>query len=118
MNRLKNFFKSYPELLSVPVALAIWVVSIYVLRWFDRTSGVFDAGIFQIIIFTVIQLFVYVSIAWMVMGIVFGSLRRFLKSGYKKEFEILTTWQKVILSYAVFFMLLFALVLLSHTLNA
>jgi hypothetical protein len=118
MDKIKGFFRRYPELLSIPIALAAWVISLDMLRWLDGTSGVFDAGVFQIIIFAIIQLFVYVSIAWMLFGITFGTLRMYLKYNYKKEFEKLSAWQRIILSYAVFFALLFALVLLSFTLGA
>ena len=65
---LKFLWKKYPEVFSIPVALAVWVLSITVLRWLDPTSAVFDAGVFQIPIFSVIQLFVYASISWLVLG--------------------------------------------------
>jgi hypothetical protein len=116
--KVYGFFRSYPELLSIPAALVAWWASVHILRWFDGTSGTFDAGVFQIIIFTVIQFFVYLSIAWLAKKLLFGTLRQYLKTDYKKEFKTLTSWQKIILSYAIFFALLYALVWLSHTLGA
>jgi hypothetical protein len=88
--KLYGFFRSYPELLSIPAALVAWWASVHVLRWFDSTSGVFDAGVFQIILFTVIQFFVYLSIAWMAKKMLFGTLRQYLKTDYKSEFKKLT----------------------------
>jgi hypothetical protein len=118
MNRLIEFFKKYPEVISIPVALIAWRMSIDVLRWFDSTSGTFDAGVFQIPLFALIQYFIYVSMAWLTVKLLFGTVRRYLRFDFKNEFNSLTSWQKVKLSYFVFFALLFSLVLLSHTLGS
>ena len=113
-----NFVKQYPELLSIPVAVGIWIASCYVLRVFDYKAGIFDAGVFQIPLFAILQLVVYVSIAWLLMRLVFGTLAEHLMTGFKEEFDKLTEWQKLIISYGVYFALFYALVLLSHTLIA
>ena len=110
------FLKRYPELLTIPLAFIVWVLSIRVLRWCDPTSGIFDAGVFQIPIFAVLQLFVYASIAWLVMGLLFGTFRRYLLTELKPNFQKLTPWQKIKISYGIFLSLLFALVALSYTL--
>ena len=111
------FLKKYPELLTVPLAFVVWVLSIHVLRWFDPTSGIYDAGVFQIPIFAVLQLFVYVSIAWLIMGLVFGTYRKYLKNDLKEDFKTLTKWQKIRMSYTIFLSLLLSLVALSYTLG-
>ena len=116
INYIKGMFKKYPEVLSVPVALLAWVLSVRFLRIIDKTTAVYDAGVFQIIIFAVIQLFVYVSVAWLTLGLVFGTFRKYLIENMKNEFQKLTSWQKIRLSYTVFFLLLLALVVLSLTL--
>jgi hypothetical protein len=115
---LKNFFRKYPELISIPVALLAWILSIDVLRLFDNTSAVFDAGVFQIPIFAIIQFFLYVSIAWLTLKVLYGTLRKYLQFEFKNEFQNLTTWQKVKLSYFVFFSLLAILAYLARTLTA
>ena len=61
MKQIKDFFKRFPEIYSVPIALVVWVLSIPLLRLFDNTSAVYDAGVFQVIIFSIIQLLVYAS---------------------------------------------------------
>lgn len=114
---VKKFFRKYPELLTIPTAFTVWVTSIPVLRWFDPTSGVFDAGVFQIPIFSILQLFMYVSVAWLLLGLVFGTARKFLKSELKNAFTYLNPWQKILFSYGLFFSLVFALVALSYTLR-
>ena len=95
INYIKGLFNKYPELLTVPLAFVVWVLSIHVLRWFDPISGIFDAGVFQIPIFAILQLFVYVSIAWLIMGLVFGTYRKYLITDLKEDFKSLTKWQKI-----------------------
>jgi len=114
---VRKFLKKFPELISIPTAFALWVASIPVLRWFDPTSGIFDAGVFQVPIFAVLQLFIYVSIAYMTLRLVFGTAAQFLKNDLKNSFEKLTPWQKILFSYGLFLSLLFALVALSYTLR-
>ena len=116
INYIKGLFKKYPEILSIPIALVAWVLSVRFLRIIDQTTAVYDAGVFQVIIFAVIQLFVYVSVAWLTLGLVFGTFRKYLIESMKNEFQKLTSWQKIRLSYSVFFLLLLALVVLSLTL--
>ena len=115
-NRVVVFVRQYPEVLSIPIALIVWKFSVYVLRFFDPTSGVYDAGIFQIPIFAVIQFFLYVSIAWLTLKIIFGTLRRYLQFDFKGEFAKLEKWQKMKLAYGVFFGLVFLLAYLAQTL--
>jgi hypothetical protein len=114
---LVTFIKKYPEILSVPAAMAVWIASVTVLRWFDPTSAVFDAGVFQIPIFAALQLFIYISIAWLVLGLVFGTMRKFLVTDLKTHFSNLSSWKKLKLAYGLFAFLLFCLVLLSYTLR-
>ena len=117
LKAIKSFLKKYPEVFSIPVALGIWIASITVLRWADPTSAVFDAGVFQIPLFSILQLLVYLSIAWLVMGLLFGTARKFLKNDLKTTFINLSSWEKLKFAYGVFFLLLFCLVALSYTLR-
>jgi hypothetical protein len=117
MKKIIEFIRKYPEVLAIPIALIVWKLSVYVLRFLDPTSGVYDAGVFQIPIFAVIQFFVFVSIAWLTMKILYGTLRRFLQIDFKEEFLKLDRWQKIKLAYGVFFGLVFLLAYLSQTLK-
>ena len=112
-----NVWKRYPELYSIPAALIVWILSVWLLRLIDPTSGVFDAGVFQIPIFAVLQLFVYVSIAWLILGSVFGTFRKYLLTNLKTDFNTLSKWQKIKISYFIFLTLLLCLVALSYTLG-
>jgi len=114
---IKSFFKRFPEIITVPVALVVWIISVRFLRFLDPTAAVFDAGVFQIPIFSIIQLLVYSSIAWLVLGLLFGTYKKYLLNNLKNDFKELTKWQKIRISYAIFFSLLLCLVALSYTLN-
>ena len=116
--KIISFIKQYPEIISIPAVLLTWVLSIRILRFLDPTSAVFDAGIFQIPIFAVLEFFLFVSIAWLAMKLIFTTIRNYLVRDFKLDFFRLTAWQKITLSYFVFFSLLAALVLLSKTLSA
>ena len=113
-----GFFKKFPELLAIPVGLIVWVLSVSILRWMDPTSGVFDAGVFQIPIFAVIQFFIYTSIAWLALRILYGTISRYLRFEFKSDFKQLHPWEKIKLSYTVFFFLLAVLAYLAKTLVA
>lgn len=115
---IAGYFKKFPELLAIPIGLGIWVLSITVLRWLDPTSGTFDAGVFQIPIFSVIQFFVYTSIAWLALRLLYGTLSRYLRYEFKSDFKELSKWQKIKLSYFAFFYLLAVLAYLAKTLTA
>jgi len=115
---IHSFFKKYHELWTIPIGFGIWLLSIQVLRWMDPTSGIFDAGVFQIPIFAIIQFLIYVAIAWAVLGVTFGNFRRYLQHQMKHDFENITPWQKLKLSYSVFFFLLAILAYLARTLVA
>lgn len=112
-----NVWKRYPELYSIPAALIVWILSVWLLRLIDPTSGVFDAGVFQIPIFAVLQPFVYVSIAWLILGSVFGTFRKYLLTNLKTDFNTLSKWQNIKISYFIFLTLLLCLVAFSYTLG-
>lgn len=115
---IKGFLKRHPELYTIPFALALWIISPVILRIFDPTAATFDAGIFQIIIFSIISLFVFIAVVWWLMKKVFGTTYKYIRNELKTDFKQLTPWQKVLISYGIFFLLLFYLVHLSGVLIA
>jgi len=118
MKKIVLFFKKHPEILFLAAAMIVWILSTPVLRFFDETAGVFDAGIFQIPIFAVIEYCIYGSTAWFTLKILFPTIRKYLQNEFKNDFKELTKWQKSLLSLCVFFALVAALVFLATTLNA
>jgi hypothetical protein len=113
---LKNEYKKNPQIMWIPIFLGIWAISVPILRWIDPTSGIFDAGIFQIPIYTAILFIVFMFIAWQTIKITFGELFRYAKEKFKEDFQKLSEWEKIRLYYSVFFAVLFALVLLARVL--
>lgn len=115
---IRSFFKKYHELITLPIGFVVWMLSVHLLRWMDPTAAVFDAGIFQVPIFAIIQFLIYVAIAWIVLGVVFGNFKRYIKTEMKTDFKELDPWKKLKLSYSVFFFLLAVLAYLARTLVA
>ena len=110
---LVSFFKKRHHLITVPIAVLLFAGIVPVLRWFDPTAASFDAGIFQIPIFASVQFFIYLSVAWFTFKFVFGNFYRYLITDMKTDFKNITSWQKLKISYSIFFLLFAALVLLS-----
>lgn len=120
IKKIIEFFKiryrKYPQIYWVFGLIIIWFISIPVIRFVDPTGGVFDAGIFQIPIFTIILNAIFLLIAWLIVQTIFAHLYRYAKEEIKQDFKELTKWQKVRVYYFVFFSLVFALVLLARVL--
>lgn len=114
---MKNFFKKYHELLTIPAVILLFILSIPVLRWFDPTAAVFDAGVFQIMIMSMIQLVIYLAVGWIVLKIVFGHHRKYLENQMKSDFEKLTAWERQKLAYSIFFLLVALLAYMAKTVS-
>ncbi|MEA4975724.1 MAG: hypothetical protein VB046_08320 [Paludibacter sp.] len=116
MKTMLQFFKSHPEFITIPVIILLWIISIPILRLADPVSATFDAGVFQVPIFTVFQFLLYVATAWYILKLLFGTFYKYIKTKMKSDFNELTGWQKIKLSYSVFFILLALLAYLARTL--
>ena len=114
---LKRIYNFFPEFFRIAATILGWIASVYVIRFFDPTAGVFDAGIFQIPIFAIIQFFIYLAVVWIAIKLIFPTTRRYMEFDYQKDFNELTKWQKILLSFGIYFSLLAALVYLARTLS-
>jgi len=115
IRKLHEVIKKYPELLSIPIGFILWTLIKIGLKT-NPENAPLDDGIFMIIPFTFIQFTIYISLAWMFLGIIFGTFRRYMQADMKADFINLTKWQKIKISYAIFFALLYAIVVLSTSL--
>ena len=115
LSKVSNFLKTYPELLSIPAGFIAWLLIKAALQ-VDPENAPLDEGIFMIIPFSFIQFTIYLFISWMYFGVLFGTFRKYMKLDMKTDFNNLTPWQKIIISYSVFFALVFSLVSLSTAL--
>jgi hypothetical protein len=112
----KNEYKANPQILWLPILFLIWAASVPILRMFDPTAAVFDAGIFQIPIYGTILFVFALFISWQVLRVIYSSMHWYLKKEFKNDFPNFTPWQKTLVSLSVFFLLLFLLAMFMLTL--
>jgi len=117
MNPIKRFFKKHHAFLTIPAAILLFVVSIPVLRYFDPTAATFDAGVFQILILSAIQLIIFLAFAWIMMGIVFGKHQDYLINKMKTDFDLLKPWERIRLTYCIFFFIVALLAYMAKTVS-
>ncbi|AWW31831.1 hypothetical protein DN752_17780 [Echinicola strongylocentroti] len=111
--RLLSFIKLWPELWSVPVSILLFAASIPIIRWIDPTAGVFDWGIFQTVLVTVVILPILSTAAFMGIRFNFKFLFDYYrKTVYIKDYLKLTPWQRLLLFCLVYLSLLLAGVIL------
>ena len=114
-NSIFNWIKKYPEILSIPIGIMIWEMIRNILRTNPENAPI-DNGVVQIIPFTFIQFSIYLSLAWLFLGIIFGTFKKYLITEMKNDFKELSKWKKIVISYGVFFLLLLSMVALSTAL--
>lgn len=122
MKNALRFLIVWNELWSLPLALILWWASPWLLRLVDPTAGTYDAGIFQIILFTVIQAMVYHAVAWILIKMTFPGvykyidvfLERSLFNKWENKENSLTQWQKSKFSLFVFALYLLYIALVSR----
>jgi hypothetical protein len=117
MKKTIGIFKEWrEEFFSIPLALIIFFVSPYVLRWIDPTAGTYDSGIFQIILFATISLLIYNGLAWMGVKQVFPEIFFYFQNAFKIDFKTLEPWQKIKVSLFIWALFLASFVFLSRVL--
>lgn len=62
------------EYFTIPLALIIWILSPYLIRIIDPTASLYDAGIFQIIIFGSISFLFAHGLVWIVFKLTWPQL--------------------------------------------
>lgn len=117
LERLKNFgkkilkfFASWSEIITIPLALILWYFSGTLLRLLDPTAATYDAGIFQIILFAIIQFFIFSGVIWIFMKITFPEVYKYLDdvlgSHLEPQNDKMTQWEKskvVLWLFSLFF---------------
>jgi len=117
------FFAHWSELISMPLGIVLWYFSPQILRMLDPTAATYDSGIYQIIIFTIVQFFIYSGIVWLYMKITFPSVYKYIDSILDNDLndvddkkEKLTKWQKSVFVLWLFSILFGAIILLARIL--
>lgn len=102
------------ELWTIPTAVVVFFLSIPVLRWLDPSSGTYDAGILQKILFAVIAVLVFNGLAWAGMRMVWKEMFKYFQSPeFKTDFNALSPIQKICVGLSVFALYLLVLVILA-----
>lgn len=120
MKRFIKFLFNWNEVITLPFAMLLWYYSADLIRFFDPTAAAYDGGIFQIILFTVIQVLVYNAVAWLIIKITFPDIYKyldsFLEANLKLSREHITVWEKSKIALWLFTLYFLALVVLARVL--
>ena len=124
MKPILKFLLIWNELWTLPLAFILWWMSPYLLHMVDPTAGTYDSGIFQVILFTIIQFMVYHAVAWIMLKITFPGIYRHIDEVLEKKItetpgmaypdRHYTEWQKAKLSLFLFALYLLCIVMLSR----
>lgn len=124
---MKKFFEhlwahiiKWNEYISIPLALFIWWASPTFLRLIDGTAAIYDAGVFQVILFTIIQLLVYNGVVWIIIKLTFPGIYNFLDSVLEEKIlgnGSISQWEKVKLTLWIFSIYFIGIILLSHVIS-
>ena len=115
-----GFFKLYAgasktlkEWTALVVVVLLFFASNSVLRWIDPTAGTYDAGVLQVINFTLVKFAIYSFVTWSCFKVLWPDLGNFMKNDFQFYFKTLQPWQKISISIFVFCFYFLMLVLLN-----
>lgn len=109
-SRFKAWLRLWPDSLGLPVALLGFWISIPILRWIDPTSGIFDTGIFQIVLVLAVLLTAINALVFLGLEFNFPLIWDWYKKDIlKRDWLSLAPWQRL----TFFFLLYFGLFILS-----
>ena len=109
-SRFKAWLRLWPDSLALPVALIGFLISIPILRWIDPTSGIFDTGIFQIVLVLAVLLTAINALVFLGLEFNFPLIWDWYKKDIlKRDWLSLAPWQRL----TFFFLLYFGLFILS-----
>lgn len=112
--RALTFIKEYTALI---MAFVTFFLSPYVLRWVDPTAAPYDAGVLQIMIYSVVSFAVFQAITWSIVKNIWPAIGLYMKEMFNSDFLNLAPWQRVKASLFVYFCIFILLVLLSRVIQ-
>lgn len=102
--RFRAWIKLWPDFLALPLALLGFWLSIPILRWIDPTSGIFDTGIFQIIIVLAVLLTAINALIFLGVEFNFPMIWDWYKKDIlKRDWLAITPWQRFLLFLSLYF---------------
>lgn len=105
---ITGFLKRWPELLGLPLALLIFLLSAPLLRLLDPTAAVYDLGILQKIFLGVITLLALNAAVFMGIKFNFPTVYSYYKRLLIVEFFQITPWQRILLFLSLYSLLFVA----------
>lgn len=116
MKKLFKFLSDWHEIITIPIAVVIFYVSGYVIRFFDSTSGLFDSGIWQTPIISIVKVLVYSAATWLLIKFTFPGLYNYLDNKIEENFTNnitnLTEWERSKIALWLFSLFLLAFLLM------
>jgi hypothetical protein len=119
MKKLQKFIITWNEVLTIPLGLFLFWYSPVILRAIDSTSATYDYGIFQVILFTIIQLLIYHGLSWLMVKITWPGIYKFLDDQIEHLIEEHATitdsaWRKMKVALVVYLSYFAAFIILSR----
>ena len=119
--RVIKHILDWNEYISIPAGLLLWYFSPMLLHHLDPTAATYDSGIFQIILFTLIQFLIYNGIVWLAIKLNFPGIYKFLSTAVEhKSFDSdksSTPFQKMVIVMWIFTIYFLGIVLLSRVIG-
>lgn len=115
---VRTWIKAMPDTWAVPLTLVAFWLSMHILRWIDPTAGIFDVGLFQLIVvlaalLTSINFLVFLGIEFN-----FPIVWDWYKNGVIiKDWLKITPWQRFIFFSLLYFGLLLLAAILTLALT-
>lgn len=119
-NHLWSHIIKWNEYITIPIALLLWYLSPYLIHLVDSTAATYDTGIFQIILFAIIQLLIFNGIVWLIIRWTFPGIYKFLDEALENKIlnnGSISQWEKCKIVLWVFSIYFIAIVLLSRVIS-
>lgn len=110
-------WKPVKEATALITGILLFFAANVILRWLDPTAATYDAGVLQIINFSVLSFAVYQAITWSIVKNIWPAIGLYFKELFNKDFLILTPWQRICVSLFIYFSVFAFLVVLSRTIQ-
>lgn len=107
-NKLGKLLRKYNELLTLPLAILLWIQFPKWILMVDPQATFYSLEVLQVFLFAVIGLFFFTFIGWVYLRIVFPKGYELLDDVFTND--KLTPWQKTICVLSFFYVLLYCLV--------
>lgn len=118
LKKIVKFILSWNEFLTIPIGILLFYYSPEILRWVDPTAATYDYGIFQVILFTIIQFLIYHGLSWLMVKITWPGVYRFLDNQIEDLVEngelSLSDYRKMIIALVIYLSYLVAFIVLSR----